>query len=336
MKRKSWPVLFFFSTVRTSFFIFQLFWVFFSDFRCSLSFVLSTLHFFLFPTKRLLEVKHEVDLLDVEVRPSVAEGDPPRCGLPTPPSAAEPAAAAAASANSQLRPRSGEPRAAAHLEPQALGHPEPVPEREGVARPHGAAASQLVPEGQRRPQRLCRKRRRARARGPSAERIGGRGVPAAAQGEQPVIAHPGKDPYVSSRRARAPSSQQRRQREPLVVAERPRRRVDPQRPAQNRIFDRTPHLDVPGGSDVVRLELELQGEQVERLDEADAVREAGGVGDAAFFFFFFFRTSFEGEGTTSVLKRLSSFSFSFYLLSSFLVKKNCTALLLLTRGPGGR
>ena len=78
-----------------------------------------------------------------------------------------------------------------------------------------------------------------------------------------------------------------------MVAERPRRRVEPERAPQDRVFDGTADLEVPDRANVVCLELDLQREEVDGLDEAEAVGEVGGVGDAvlsfvllSFFFFF--------------------------------------------------
>lgn len=65
-----------------------------------------------------------------------------------------------------------------------------------------------------------------------------------------------------------------------MVRERPRGRVEPERAPEDRVADRTPDLDVAARADVVRPELELQREEVDGLDEAEAVREVGGVGDA--------------------------------------------------------
>ena len=257
-------------------------------------------------------MKHKVDLLDVEVRPSLAEGESPlssRTPATTPPSSSSSVSIpSAAAAERHLRPRRRQPRASPHLQPQALRDPEPMPQRQPVAVPHGAGSSasvassaELVPEGQKGPQRLHRQRRRARARGPSSQRHCLAGVPAAAHGKQAVVAHPGEDPQSSPggvtgrerRDASAAAAQQRRQRQALVVAERPRRRVEPERAPQDRVFDGTADLEVPDRANVVCLELDLQREEVDGLDEAEAVGEVGGVGDAvlsfvllSFFFFF--------------------------------------------------
>ena len=65
-----------------------------------------------------------------------------------------------------------------------------------------------------------------------------------------------------------------------MVRERPRGRVEPERAPEDRVADRAPHLDIAARADVVRPELELQREEVDGLDEAEAVQEVGGVGDA--------------------------------------------------------
>ena len=67
-----------------------------------------------------------------------------------------------------------------------------------------------------------------------------------------------------------------------MVAQGPLRGVDPQGASEHRIPHGAPYLHVPRRADVVGPELELQREHVDGLEEAEAVREARGVGDAVF------------------------------------------------------
>lgn len=149
------------------------------------------------PQKLLLEVEHQIHLLDVQVRAPFPERNPAVAAVVSIPSS---------SPDSQLRLGRGKPRAAPDLQPQPFRDPEPVPEREGVTRPDRAAASELVSESQRGAQRLHRERRRPRPREAPSSSVTDSGVPAAPQRQQPVVADPGEDPHVRPRGTRRAAS----------------------------------------------------------------------------------------------------------------------------------